>query len=178
MCQYSCLNSCRIKRKPVIATQSYNPVLIHKVYSQIWQEVVQLSLVNDYLVLSYHTHCPKQQPYQNLIIRLQWRIQDFPDGAVTLKGGSANLLFGHIFPENCMKTKEIGLRDTSLIPPPPPHWIRQWIGLQLMSDWDFEPNRIARNLNLESIIPYTCNFYLPKIATDWHQNPFMKFDCN
>ena len=65
--QYSCLYSCRIKRKPVIATQSYmyNPLLIHKVYRQIWQEVVQLSLVNDYLVLSYHIHCPKQENHMS-----------------------------------------------------------------------------------------------------------------
>ena len=39
----------------------------------------------------------------------QWRIQDFPDRGAYLQWG-ANLLFGHIFPENCMKMKEFGPR--------------------------------------------------------------------
>ena len=160
--QYSCLNSCRIKRKPVIATQSYmyNPLLIHKVYGQIWQEVVQLSLVNDYLVLSYHIHCPKQE---NHIISTipksnhQIAVADpgFPRRGRNHKGGSANLLFGQIFPKNCMKTKEIGLRETSLMPPsldPPMDLVA--IGVRL------GPNRIIRNLNCKSIKPY--NFFLLK----------------
>ena len=35
---------------------------------------------------------------------LQWQIQDFPEGATTQEWG-ANLLFGMIFAENCMKMK-------------------------------------------------------------------------
>ena len=41
---------------------------------------------------------------------MQWRIQDFPDGGTYPQGGGANLLFGKIFLENCMKMKEIGPR--------------------------------------------------------------------
>ena len=40
------------------------------------------------------------------MITKQWRIQDFTDWG--RQGGGANLLFGQIFPENCMKMKEIG----------------------------------------------------------------------
>ena len=39
---------------------------------------------------------------------LQWRIQDFSEGGANPQGGDANLLLGQIFPENCMKMKEIG----------------------------------------------------------------------
>ena len=46
----------------------------------------------------------------------------FPRRGRQPQGGGANLLFGQIFAENCMKTKEIGSRGcTSLTPP----WIRQ-----------------------------------------------------
>ena len=37
----------------------------------------------------------------------QWRVQDFPDGGVNFQDGGANPLFGQIFPENCIKMKEI-----------------------------------------------------------------------
>ena len=52
---------------------------------------------------------------------IQWRIQDFPvgGGSANAQVGGANLLFGQIFPENCMKMKEIGPRGgrVSLAPP-------------------------------------------------------------
>ena len=38
----------------------------------------------------------------------QWRIPDFPDGERQLSRWGVNLLFGHFFPENRMKMKEIG----------------------------------------------------------------------
>ena len=51
----------------------------------------------------------------------QWRIQDFPE-APTPAGLGANLLFGIIFAENCMKILKIGLRGAcaSLAPLGPP----------------------------------------------------------
>ena len=39
---------------------------------------------------------------------MQWWIQDFVDGGAPTPKAGANLLFGQIFPENCMKIKEIG----------------------------------------------------------------------
>ena len=44
--------------------------------------------------------------FQWLSQQLQWRIQDFPDGGANPKGNT-NLLFDQLFPENCMKMKEI-----------------------------------------------------------------------
>ena len=41
----------------------------------------------------------------------------------TPRGGSANLLFGKIFLENCMKMKEIGPREGGI---PGPPWVCQW----------------------------------------------------
>ena len=138
LCQYSCLNSCRIKRKPVIATQSYNPVLIHKVYSQIWQEVVQLSLVNDYLVLSYHMQCPKQE---NHIISTipksnhQIAVADpgFPRRGSNPRGGALTYYLAKFSPKTSWKRKKL---DWGKRPSCHPPWIRQWTGLQLVSDWD------------------------------------------
>ena len=41
----------------------------------------------------------------------QWLVQDFPDGGgCQPQGGDANLLFGQLFPKNCMKMKEISHR--------------------------------------------------------------------
>ena len=52
--------------------------------------------------------------------RLQWLIQDFPDGAPTPEEGT-NLLFGIIIAENCNKMKKkIGLGRASFVPPDPP----------------------------------------------------------
>ena len=51
---------------------------------------------------------------------MQWRIQDFPDdGGVNPQAGDANLLFGQIFPENCIKIKEIGPRGEPRVPGAP-----------------------------------------------------------
>ena len=53
----------------------------------------------------------------------QWRIQDFVDGGWGRQHqtGGGNLLFGQLFPKNCMKMKEIGPRGgvprASLDPP-------------------------------------------------------------
>ena len=38
----------------------------------------------------------------------QWRIQDFPDGAVNPWIWGKNLSFDKIFPENCIEKKEFG----------------------------------------------------------------------
>ena len=50
----------------------------------------------------------------------QWRIQDFRDGVGggegNLQGGGENLLFGQIFPENCMEMKEFGSRGRARAP--------------------------------------------------------------
>ena len=42
-----------------------------------------------------------------MVLTLHWRIKDLPGGA-NLRGGGANLLFGQIFTENCMKMKRGG----------------------------------------------------------------------
>ena len=46
----------------------------------------------------------------NLHKTTQWQIHDFPEEGANAKGRGANLLFCKLFPENCMKTKEIGQR--------------------------------------------------------------------
>ena len=38
---------------------------------------------------------------------MQWRIQDFSDRGTDPKRGYTSLLFGNIFAENCIETKEI-----------------------------------------------------------------------
>ena len=42
-------------------------------------------------------------------LRFQRRIQDFPEGAPTLKGRSANLLFGHFFMKTARKQRKLFL---------------------------------------------------------------------
>ena len=51
----------------------------------------------------------------------QWRVQDFPDGrgGGNFQGGDENLLFGQIFPENCMKLKEFGPEGVARVPDAP-----------------------------------------------------------
>ena len=41
----------------------------------------------------------------------QWRIQDFPDGAPIPDFGAKTYYLARFFAENCMKKKEIGLRE-------------------------------------------------------------------
>ena len=43
----------------------------------------------------------------------------FTRGAAKATGGGANLLFSIIFVENCMKMKQIGLREGMRVPVPP-----------------------------------------------------------
>ena len=46
---------------------------------------------------------------------------EFPrQGGANPKGGGKNLLFGHFFPENCMKMKEIRPGGGARIPGAPP----------------------------------------------------------
>ena len=49
----------------------------------------------------------------------QWRIQDFLDGSTNPQDGGANLLFGQILPENCMKMKEFRPKEGVCIPGDP-----------------------------------------------------------
>ena len=55
-------------------------------------------------------------------IRVQWRIQDFPQGGAPTP--KIAIIF-QIFAENCMKMKEFG-PPGARIPGTPPPWIRQW----------------------------------------------------
>ena len=56
---------------------------------------------------------PQGSPPIVFVRRSQWRIQDFPDGGSQPQRGGANLLFGQLFRENCMKMKENGPRGSA-----------------------------------------------------------------
>ena len=48
----------------------------------------------------------------SLVVHVQWRILDLPDGegALNSQSGGANLLLGQIFTEYCIEMKENGPR--------------------------------------------------------------------
>ena len=52
-------------------------------------------------------------------IRKQWRIQDLPGSALTLKSGVRTYYFGQIFPKKWMKMREIWPRVGNVLIPPP-----------------------------------------------------------
>ena len=52
-------------------------------------------------------------------LRMQWRIQEFPEGEYQPLRRWTNLLFGNIFAENCMKIKETGPREGAHVPSAP-----------------------------------------------------------
>ena len=50
---------------------------------------------------------------------IQWWIQDFPYGGANSQRGWANLLFGQLFAEKCMKMKKFGPGGSASPAPPP-----------------------------------------------------------
>ena len=74
----------------------------------------------------------------------------------TLKGG-ANLLFGQIMHENCMKMKEIGPGGgTSLVP----HWIHQWLAQIKLHHSNLRSIEITNDINMNYGHLLMCDYLL------------------